>query len=435
MISRIVHNFFRIRANLKYWWRERFTIPGRLVWAIIIFSAMVGVDTNRTTAFQVFCFFCVVMLFSWVFSKFFSCSIQAERRLPKFGTVGQPFHYAIQLNNQGKRRERGLGCMEIMQDDRLSLDQLKKADWPKGLWARLVRLGESSRRSYPRGVVSPVPDMGPGASTEIEASVTPASRGRLGFLDVAIVRPDPFNLINSFKRVSRKQSALILPRRYELPPIHLPSVRKRQPGGFSIAHSVGDSEEFLSMRDYQPGDPLRRIHWRSWAKTGKPIIKEFQEEFFVRHALVLDTFPEGRSSRIFEEAVSTAASFASSVQTKESLLDLMFVGAKAYCFTTGRGMGHESLMLEVLASVTPSEGKPFSVLPPAVLQRASALSGVICVLLAWDDERRNFVRELKARSIPVLVLVITDKAADQDEGGGECRYIHVDSMAEDLAKL
>ena len=38
------------------------------------------------------------------------------------------------------------------------------------------------------------------------------------------------------------------------------------------------------------GDPLRKIHWRSWARRGKPVVKEYQEEYFSRIALVLDTF-------------------------------------------------------------------------------------------------------------------------------------------------
>ena len=82
------------------------------------------------------------------------------------------------------------------------------------------------------------------------------------------------------------------------------------------------------MRDYRPGDPLRRIHWRSWAKTDKPIVKEYQDEFFVRHALILDTFQKEAYGDVFEEAISVAASFACTMGTQDSLLDLMFIGTE-----------------------------------------------------------------------------------------------------------
>src|SRR5204862_6450540 len=106
-----------------------------------------------------------------------------------------------------------------------------------------------------------------------------------------------------------------------------------QHGGVALASAIGESEEFVSLRDYRPGDPLRRIHWRSWAKAGKPVVKDFQDEFFVRHALILDTFTEPDDLAVFEEAVSVAASFACTVDTQESLLDLLFIGPQAFTFT------------------------------------------------------------------------------------------------------
>ena len=199
---------------------------------------------------------------------------------------------------------------------------------------------------------------------------------------------------------------LILPKRYWLPPIALPGAMKYQQGGVALAANIGRSEEFVSLREYRRGDPLRHIHWRSWAKAGKPIVKEFEDEFFVRHALILDTFTDRPHSDLFEEAVSVAASFACTVLTQESLLDLLFVGPQAYCFTAGRGLAHADQMLEILASVRPCHEQPFDSLEHLVSNHASAVSGCICVLLAWDEERRRLVEKLKSLRLPVLVLVI-----------------------------
>jgi hypothetical protein len=87
----------------------------------------------------------------------------------------------------------------------------------------------------------------------------------------------------------------------------------------------------------------------------------------------------------------------------------MFVGAEAYCFTSGRGLSHTDKMLEILASVKTCTDKPFTVLPPSVFERASMLSGCICILLSWDDERKLFIERLRALGIPLLVLVVTDE--------------------------
>jgi uncharacterized protein (DUF58 family) len=196
------------------------------------------------------------------------------------------------------------------------------------------------------------------------------------------------------------------------------------------------------MRDYRPGDPLRRIHWKSWAKTGKPIVKEYQDEFYVRHGLVLDTFHQAEHREAFEEAVSVAASFASSVQTQESLLDLMFVGPEAYCFTSGRGVAHMDKMLEILAAVTACSDKPFSTLPPLVLERSPLLSSCICVLLAWDAERKGFISLLRELGIPTMVLIVAEaedfkrSEADFEEDRPEnCHLLQVGKIKEGLANL
>ena len=157
-----------------------------------------------------------------------------------------------------------------------------------------------------------------------------------------------------------------------------------------------------------PATHLRRIHWKSWAKIGKPVVKEYQDEYFVRHALVLDTFQPTAYSAILEEAVSLAASFAYTVRTQDSLLDLMFVGTEAYCFTAGRGLAHTDQMLEILASVNACTDKSFNVLPPMVIERAALLSGCICILLSWDEERKTFIRYLQELGVPLLVFVVTD---------------------------
>ena len=228
---------------------------------------------------------------------------------------------------------------------------------------------------------------------------------------LTIACPDPLGLFKARYPISAPQSVLILPKRYALPHIRLPGARRYQPGGVSFASSVGDSQEFLSLRDYRPGDPLRRIHWKGWAKTGKPIVQEYQDEFFVRHALVLDTFQGAEYSAVFEEAVSVAASFVCSIRTQESLLDLMFMGPEAYCFTSGRGLARIENMLEILASVKVCRDKAFGTLPPLVIERAALLSGCICVLLSWDEERQEFIRRLRQLGTPLLVLVISDDKA------------------------
>jgi uncharacterized protein (DUF58 family) len=222
------------------------------------------------------------------------------------------------------------------------------------------------------------------------------------------MRPDAIGLFNGQRTLARVDNLLVLPRRYRVTPIDLPRGRRYQPGGVSLASRVGDSEEFFSLREYRPGDPRRHIHWRSWARYGKPVVKEFTDEFFVRHALVLDTFATPTQSLVFEEAVSVAASLVVATQLEDALLDLLFVGADAHRFTAGRGLATSDQLLEVLACAEPCFDKPFTALEQTVIEHATEISGCICVLLAWDRDRRRLVERLRANRVEVRVLILAD---------------------------
>jgi uncharacterized protein (DUF58 family) len=203
----------------------------------------------------------------------------------------------------------------------------------------------------------------------------------------------------------------------------------------ALATNVGSSEEFVALRDYRHGDPLRHIHWRSWAKTGKPIVKEYEDEFFVRHALVLDTFDDEPNSDVLEEAVSVAASFACTILTQESLLDLLFVGNQSYCFTAGRGLAHADQMLEILASVKNCADKKFETLEQLVLNHSTAVSGCICVLQRWDDARKSLVTKLKALGVPLLVLIVVPRGGKITEASEILHVLEVGKIEEGLARL
>jgi len=415
-IKKILYFSFRIIYTTGRWIRRRFTRSGLLVLGGLAASAVVGLDTNQTMAYQAFTFLVSLLMISLAWGMLFRGRFLAGRTVPRFGTVHEPIPYRITIRNLAGKTQKGLYISEHLESARPTFEEFMEAREP----------GEEERNPFDRAVgyhrwewlnswkrgaavkEHVLLSLPPNGREEIRAEVVPLRRGHLRLSGLTIACPDPFGLFRSFVTVPAEQSVLVLPKRYSLPPVNLPGTRRYQPGGVALASSVGDSEEFISLRDYRPGDPLRRIHWKSWARTGRPIVKEFQDEFFVRHALIMDTFQKTDHSDIFEEAVSVAASFACTIQTQESLLDLMFVGTEAYCFTSGRGLAQTDRLLEILASVRACRDKPFSTLPPLVMERASLLSGCICILLSWDEDRQDFIGQLKRLGIPVLVLVITD---------------------------
>jgi uncharacterized protein (DUF58 family) len=421
---RIIFRGYRLASWLRYRLARRLTRTGLLLLAGIVLSGVMSVDMDSTVAYQVFttliCLGTVSLLFGWRFRAKFS----AERRLPRFGTVGQPFQYTIAVRNRSGRPQNGLVLIDDLADSRPGFSEWLAVKLAEQKSVRSLRfIGRQYSNPFKPAEVKEavIPQLAPNGEAEVRIELKPLRRGVLRFRGVTLARPDPLGLFRALGRLPLPDTALILPRRHPLPPIALPGVMKYQEGGIAQASSVGQSEEFVSLRDYRRGDPLRRVHWRSWARTGRPIVKEFADEFFVRHALVLDTFGNDPHNPVFEEAVSVAASFACTIQSQESLLDLLFVGAQAYCFTAGRGLAHADQMLEVLASVSICTDKPFSLLENQVLNHSGVVSGCVCVLLAWDAPRQRFVEKLKAMGVPVLVVVVLGAGARTDLDPGPMR--------------
>ena len=439
-----VYWIFRFTGGWWYWLRRRFTLAGLCVAGGFVIAGAVGTDIENTVHYQSFSLLLALLLPALAGAIFFRATFSATRSLPRIGTAGQPLRYRVHVKNLTAKVQAGLTLIEELADARPAFPEWLAFQLAEGRRIRPFRVAQHRRKNPFRiatlkaAEVPPLPANG-GAGVPVE--ILPLRRGILRFTGLTLARPDPLGIFRSFSKIAAPQTVLILPKRYPVPPLALPGALRYQEGGVALAANIGRSEEFVALREYRHGDPLRHIHWRSWAKVGKPIVKEFEDEFFVRHALVLDTFDDEPNSELLEEAVSVAASFACTVLTQESLLDLLFVGNQSYCFTAGRGLAHVDQMLEILASVKNCGDKPFAALEQLVLNQVAAVSGCICVLQHWDEPRQNLIRKLRLLDIPLLVLVVVRPGGKKPDAGplrDEPEIFHVleiGHIEEQLGKL
>jgi uncharacterized protein (DUF58 family) len=405
-------------ASVTHRFKRRLTLTGWVILGGTVAAAALGADTAASSSYQTFAMLGCLVVASALCTPFGRPRLSLERRLPRFGSVGEILRYRILVRNEGSKPQNALKLIEELPDPRPTFEEFVQTPEPGeerrnwfdrtyGVYRWRWLLARNTRARIPELAV---PDLPPGGEREVVAVLTPERRGLLRLTGTTVACPDPFGLFRLLRKIPLPESILILPKRHAMPSFALPGTMKYQLGGVSLASSVGESEEFVSLREYRPGDPLRRMHWKGFAKLGKPIIKEYQEEFFVRHALVLDTFSTPAQEAIFEEAVSVAASLACTIRDQDSLLDLMFVGPEAYCFTSGRGVGHIEQMLEILASVQMCREKDFAALENLVWTHAAELSGCVCVFMAWDEPRQLLVKGLLTRRVPLRVLVVSESA-------------------------
>lgn len=112
-------------------------------------------------------------------------------------------------------------------------------------------------------------------------------RGRFRLGPMRIVSGDPLGLYHFTREIPQTSSVIVYPAAPLLPAFTPPL--GQLVGGETIrnrTHNV--TPNVAGVRDYEPGDSFNRIHWRSTARTGRIIVKEFEEDPTAHIWLVLD---------------------------------------------------------------------------------------------------------------------------------------------------
>ena len=186
--------------------------------------------------------------------------------------------------------------------------------------------------------------------------------------------------------------------------------RRHHPGGIASAARTGEATDLVGVRPYRPGDPVRDLHARYWARHGAPMVREYQEEHLSRVGLVVDA-DQAADDDVLEGALSLAAGVVARLGRGDARVDLLVAGSLAQVLSPERNAGSLDQALDVLAAVQATE--PFSVARTmARLERhLESLSAVVLVLLAWDAERAALVSAIRARAAACTVIVVGDRTS------------------------
>jgi hypothetical protein len=144
---------------------------------------------------------------------------------------------------------------------------------------------------------------------ELSYQTTCDRRGLYTFTRMRLASTGPFGLFSVKRALNVSSQILIYPHYFPLKRLRLLETRQlaeRQ------TTRLGVGTQVVSTREYRPGDSLRQIHWRSTAKVGELVVKEFAEEDQPSLTVALDLEATGLSQdkfSPFETAIRLAASF------------------------------------------------------------------------------------------------------------------------------
>ena len=351
-----------------------FTREGRLVFVACLLTGAFGVDVAHTQVYVLFCILAGLLFASLVVSRVLRVpEITVRVHAPPRVYVGDEVVFAIEC----QRREAGPPVAPL---------RIEGPFLPYfGRWmARPRTLDEVGYQE--------------GARTEARARFSERGDLTLGtFRASAIV---PLGLAAGPYVESAKVRLRVVPRPANVVRLATPMAQKHQPGGVALASKTGESMDLLGVRPYRPGDRIRDLSARTWARTGTPAVREYQEEYFTRIGVVLDCGAAGEAT--YEAAVSLVAGIVAHLGRGEALIDLLVNGPTIHTLTLGRSLGFLDQALDFLAVAERAKDLDRAKLLTDLGPHLAQLSCVVLVVDGWDASREELVRGVERFGVRVV---------------------------------
>lgn len=339
-------------------------------------------------------------------------SAQIERIAPRRACVGDPVGGGVIVRNVGRRA------------------------------VPLMRIEDNYAAFEPTIAMSE--RLGPGEESRIELVKEAHRRGVFRSGEVTLTSGAPFGFSRSRRTLEVPGETTVVPRWFDLRSFPI-----LEPSSFpsDVLHErarTGAGQEYLGVREYRPGDPQRAVHWRSTARVGQLVVREFEEEVQSRVTLVLAGGDHGEPpDSAFEMLVSAAASIAIYALNTGHPVDLLRPDGEA---VSHLGDPDRYDVLDWLASAQPVD----TAVTPLVSQALARVGrrGTVVVLVpsmgAAAKDVDNGVRAIQSAGSRAILVVARASSwldrADEEESvvlghmGSGRAGLHVISRGEDLTE-
>jgi uncharacterized protein (DUF58 family) len=297
--------------------RLHFTREGWFFSALALSIGLIAVNTGHNLFYLVFGLLLGVVIVSGILSERVLRGIEVRRHLPSEITARIPFAVVVEIQNPHRH---------------------------KVSYSLTIRDGGDF---FPRQTLGYLPSLAPGELRTFHYLAQVKRRGLYQFSPFHLATRFPFGLFEKVRIVPLQQSFIAYPGQKE---------SSRVSALISGKDHVGRKkrrwgEEILGLRPALPEDDHRLIHWRTSARTGQLMVKEFAEEIEQPRALFFDN--RGVGGERFEQAVEVAA----------SLLRLLASHGTAVTFATWEehvepvpGKQEMKASLRQLALISPAHG-------------------------------------------------------------------------------
>ncbi|KLU02636.1 hypothetical protein RISK_005702 [Rhodopirellula islandica] len=402
--------------------RNRLTRLGWQFMLIGMFGLLGGSLNGLNLLIVVAAMTLAVLLAQWRVSRSTIESVRVDRRVPREVFAGKPARIRYQVSNRHRLMPLWLICLS---------DQIMRTGAD-------TNSTDSSSNSLPptttaRSLHTGVGLLLPSQATSAYLDVTFEHRGRYQLGRWRVSTTAPFALSTAWRESTDEEEFVdVYPRLLPLTRSWRQLLPTKLGNVSSSAHRQGHADEvFFGLREYRRGDSRRHIHWRTTARIGDLVVRQFEQQRRLDLCFLVDAYcpVSAAESDAPHQSVETAISLAASLVVQlfgGSGSQIMLSVAGQHNETCGGGFSREALrrMLQILARLQTTNtpdldeslgqvAKAVKHLPDLVVLSPRPLSEV----LAANDSQSSLLRQWQQRGRLNWVNLSSRDAASWIAGG------------------
>ena len=328
--------------RLRGWRRIRFTVGGAVFSAGSLAIGLAAVNTGNNLLFLLFgAMLGFIVLSGWLSERVLR-QLEIVRRTPRGITVEKPLRITYYVTNHKR--------------------------WFPTLAVYLIETGLPEPAFVGR--------VGAGESVTVDSRNHFVQRGVYSLETLTLSTSFPFGLFTKERDIPLPGELVIWPRSNRT--VRLPAPpggRGRLQFSESSGGAPGARGEYRGLREYRVGDDPRDIHWRTTAKVGTPVTKEYDQDTSETVRICLDT--RGEPGDAAEAAIEVAAAVAAYAYRCGRPFGITTCTSD---LASGGGSGQFERVLDLLARVD---------FDPSAPQLAPPIDPIRCVLISLSDARRG----------------------------------------------
>ncbi len=247
----------------------------------------------------------------------------------------------------------------------------------------------------------------PGQSVQFSYRVV-LPRGKHEFSESIVTAWSQWGLASRMESISHESTIIAHPKTEPLGAITIHPRRTRAFAGPVKANLGGQGLDFFGCRSYVPGDDIRRINWRAYARQDTLIVNEYELERLADVNIIVDARLQAHcqlgEDTTFDHSVRAAASLATHFLNVGNIVGLLVYGDLVHWVFPGIGKHQERKIFDALSSAYAAEKEVFEDLRKIPTRLFPAQSQLIFISPLINDDDVEVIALLIDQGYSILLV-------------------------------